>query len=429
MLTQSEIRAAMEQARASGKMVKVKAGGGMYLQAKGQSALWSYQFWGPLADGRTGTRSTSLGSIAVLPTWRDAEKARTAFRADKDAGRVPEPRQQYRASDGPTFLAAARSFLEAYGRTVGPKQLDRAEGLLCGHEGEKDSTGRIVRKTFKSPCEPLHKMALSRITTDDVVACIRPIWSGAGDNKGNICRRFIEAVFADNHVDPNPAAWDRVKVSRYGLNNLGTARRNHPAMPLDDFRPWFQSLDMANREHAAIAFYCLTGAGTRRKPMLEARWREIDLDRKVWTVPPQNTKMGVLRLRNGERPEPLVVPLTDAAIACLGPQGGPDDRVFNLGNNHDAMSLKVLFDFQGKDDPEPYADLHGLRSVFRGWCQIPANGIPYAVAESILSHGEQGSKDDSGKRVSKAVSSYTRYTFDAERRTVLEKWAAFCMAR
>ena len=88
------------------------------------------------------------------------------------------------------------------------------------------------------------------------------------------------------------------------------------------------------------------------------RWREIDLDRKVWTVPPANTKMGVLRLRKGEKPAPLVVPLTDAAIACLGPQGGPDDRVFNLGNNHDAMSLKVLFGFRGKDDPEPYADLH-----------------------------------------------------------------------
>jgi hypothetical protein len=349
-------------------MVKVKAGGGMYLQAKGQSALWSYQFWGPLADGRTGTRSTSLGSIDVLPTWRDAEKARSAFRADKDAGRVPEPRQKYRASDGPTFLAAARTWLEQYARKVGPDQHNRAEGLLCGREGEKDSKGRTVRKAFKSPCEPLHMMALSRITTHDVVACLRPIWTGKGDNKGDITRRLVEGIFTDAHIDPNPATWSRVKSSRYGLDFPAKARQHHPAMPLADFRPWFQSLDMTNREHAALAFYLLTGCGTRRKPIMEMRWREIDLAARTWTVPPENTKMGVLRLRQGKTPKPQIVPLTADAVACLGPQGAPDARVFDLGNGHDVLSLKVMFGFQGKDDPEPYCDLHGLRSVFRTWC-------------------------------------------------------------
>ena len=48
------------------------------------------------------------------------------------------------------------------------------------------------------------------------------------------------------------------------------------------------------------------------------RWSEVDLDRLVWTVPPERIKAG----------KEHRVPLTKEAVALLGEAGEPDALVF-----------------------------------------------------------------------------------------------------
>jgi hypothetical protein len=51
---------------------------------------------------------------------------------------------------------------------------------------------------------------------------------------------------------------------------------------------------------------------------------------------------------------PASLYLSDEAIALLGQPGAPDDYAFLNLKDH-AFNLKVMFGFQGKDEPEPYA--------------------------------------------------------------------------
>jgi hypothetical protein len=48
------------------------------------------------------------------------------------------------------------------------------------------------------------------------------------------------------------------------------------------------------------------------------------------------------------------------------------------------------------------------------------------VAKSILAHGI--AKDETGRHMSKVEGAYSRYSFEAERREALEKWARVLLA-
>jgi hypothetical protein len=121
----------------------------------------------------------------------------------------------------------------------------------------------------------------------------------------------------------------------------------------------------------------------------------------------------------------LPLPLSDEAIALLGKPDNPDDLLFPSLKDH-AFNLKVMFGFQGKDDPEPYADLHGLRGVFRGWAR--ANKIPDDGLEAILSHGVAKMQD--GRRAPSQVAAYMNgHDFAPEMRDALERWDKYCTGR
>ena len=54
-------------------------------------------------------------------------------------------------------------------------------------------------------------------------------------------------------------------------------------------------------------FRLLLVAGQRKSEVAEARWSEIDLEKKLWTIPSERMKAGAVHL----------VPLSDMAVAIL----------------------------------------------------------------------------------------------------------------
>jgi integrase len=96
----------------------------------------------------------------------------------------------------------------------------------------------------------------------------------------------------------------------------------------------------------------------RTGEVIGARWDEIDLDRKIWTVPAARMK--------GHREHR--VPLSDQALAVLKPlhqsKGGnvhvfPGDRKAGLSN----MALMMLLRRMARGE----FTAHGFRSTFRDW--------------------------------------------------------------
>jgi integrase len=173
--------------------------------------------------------------------------------------------------------------------------------------------------------------------------------------------------------------------------------------------PAFVARLRASGGMAALALEFLILTATRTGETLGAMWREIDLNRAVWTIPPSRMKTG----------DALSVPLSERAQAILADarraaskEPGPDGFVFpgvipkrSLSN----MALAMLLRRTGVD-----ATAHGFRTSFRTWCSDVAH-VPFEVAEACLSH-----------RVGSAVSrAYARSDMLERRRPVMTEWAAF----
>jgi integrase len=78
------------------------------------------------------------------------------------------------------------------------------------------------------------------------------------------------------------------------------------AMPYADVPAFFKELSADNcTSTLALAFLILTAA--RSSEVRGALWSEIDVEGKVWAIPPERMKMGLLHR----------IPLTDAALEIL----------------------------------------------------------------------------------------------------------------
>ena len=123
----------------------------------------------------------------------------------------------------------------------------------------------------------------------------------------------------------------------------------------------------------ALEFTVLTAA--RSGEALGARWEEIDLDRRVWTVPAERMKAG----------REHRVPLSGRAsailesVAELGTKGfifpGP-----KVGTALSSMAMAMLLRRMKVD-----VTVHGFRSTFRDWAS-EATGFPHEVCEMALAH-------------------------------------------
>src|SRR5262249_658095 len=129
--------------------------------------------------------------------------------------------------------------------------------------------------------------------------------------------------------------------------------------------------------------------------VLQAKWDEIDLDAKMWTVPAERMKA-----HKEHR-----APLSDRALKLLAALPRTDKRVFPIGER--AM-LTLL------QETRPRMTVHGLRSSFR---DRASERTSYAevVAEQALAHAV-------GSKVERA---YHRTDLFEKRRRLMAAWAAW----
>ena len=140
--------------------------------------------------------------------------------------------------------------------------------------------------------------------------------------------------------------------------------------------------------------------------MLGMRWREVDLEADLWTVPAERMKMA----------REHAVPLTEPALTVLRAMAvfgtDPDAPVFPSRNGKPLsnMSMEMLLRRMGCDD----FTVHGFRSSFRDWAG-DRTAFPREIAEAALAHV-------TGNAVERA---YRRGTALAKRRELMEAWSAF----
>jgi integrase len=269
---------------------------------------------------------------------------------------------------------------------------------------------RATLTTYAYP--KLGDTAVSAIAMEDVKGVLEPIWTKKAETATRV-RGRIEAVldYATVHgwrEGPNPARWKGNLALALARKSKVAKVEHHAALPWKDVAAFLAALRAQQGTAAlALAFTILTA--TRTGEVLGARWSEIDLAERVWTIPAGRMKAG----------KEHRVPLSTAAVeilhgqAAVRPEGDEDGCVFPGQLAEKPLSnmamLKVLERMKRAD-----LTVHGFRSTFRDWAG-EATHHPREVIEHALAH----------RLKDKAEAAYQRGDLFEKRRVLMADWAAF----
>ena len=283
------------------------------------------------------------------------------------------------------------------------------ETLSAGFRNEKHKAQ--WKSTLATYAAPLRDKPVDTITTDDVLAILKPIWTTKPETASRVRGRIekvLDAAKAKGFREgENPARW-RGHLDHLLPRPSKLARGHHAAMPYDEVAAFVAEL----REREAIAALalelCILTAA-RSGEILGMRWDEIDLDKKIWTVPAHRMKAG----------REHRVPLSQRATAILVrlSEHRSGDFVFP-GQRRDKPLSNMAMEMMLRRMKIENATVHGFRSSFRDWAGNET-GYPRELIETALAHviGD------------KAEQAYRRSDALEKRRKLMEAWAGYCEPR
>lgn len=255
---------------------------------------------------------------------------------------------------------------------------------------------------------------VAQIDTPLVLKILAPIWSSktrtADEVRGQIEQILDAAKALGWREGENPARW------RGHLDNLlsradkkkARERDHFPAMKWREVPLLMSKLAaISTRDAYAARLLILTGA--RSKMVRFARWDELDLKAKVWSL-------SALRMKTNAA---FQIPLADEVVELMKElkQLSTSDYVFpgqgKTGVMH-ANGVRNLLHGLGHSD----VTRHGFRSSFRDWAAENTN-FPREICEMALAHDER----------TQTESAYNRSDFFRKRGQLMKAWAKFAVSK
>ena len=374
-------------------------GGGLYVRVTREGTKqWVLRY---MLNRRP--RWMGLGPVALYGLHEAREKAREARRLRHegvdpiDARRAERARQQLEKAKAVTFKQCAEAYINAH----------RPGWRNDKHAAQWSAT----LSTYAYP--KVGALPVQAIDTALVLKVIEPIWTTKPETAGRMRGRLenvLDFAKARGYREgENPARW------RGHLDNLLPALskvrqiEHHAALSYAELPDFLTGLrEQEGTSARALEFTILTAARTGE--VLGARWSEIDLLEKTWTVP-----AGRMKARREHRvtlsPRVLAI-LVEMQAARDGKSG--DAFVFpggKPGQPLSNMAFLMLLRRMGRAD----LTVHGFRSSFRDWAAERTN-FPSEVAEMALAHVIS----------SKVEAAYRRGDLFDKRRKLIEAWATYC---
>jgi integrase len=357
-----------------------------------QTGRRTFVLVGRFPGGKNPTRR-ALGEYGALTLEQARSKARNWLelirkgidpKVQEERGRREELRKQQT-----TFEAVAEDFIERH---------------VKGQRKAKD-TEREIRKELISRWKA---RPISEIARDDVVRLVEEIADRPAPYLAHIVLGHIRSLFN----------W-AINRGTYGLES-SPCDRLRPAALIGPKEPRQRVLEDAEltsiwRSSEILGYpfgplyrlLLLTGA--RKGEIAGARWREFDLGKGVWTVPPERFKSNATHL----------VPLSVQASAVIEalPRFTKGDHLFSTTFGEKPVSgfskakarLDAIMAGGSGAPPVPWV-IHDIRRTVR--TRLASLRIADMVAEMVIGHGRKGLQ-----RV------YDQHSYEAEIREALELWA------
>ena len=351
-------------------MVKPRANGGL-------SKTWAQR---QRIDGRL--VSLGLGSYPVITLAKARSKALENARTVADGS---DPRAK--PLTVPTFDEAVKLVIDIH--RVSWKDAGRSAKIW-----------QSSLDTYATPV--IGTKRVSEVTSADVLDVLMQIWNEKPETARRVKHR-ISAVMrwavAQGFRDGNPAG----ETINEALPRMNGVKRHRRALHHSKVKDAIERVRNSEAwECTKLCFEFLTLAAARSGEVRAARWDEIDLVRRVWTVPAERMKTS----------REHRVPLSRRAIEILREA---DDLSDGSGLVFPSVTGKVLSDSTVSKllrELGVEAVPHGFRSSFRDWCA--ESGQPREIAEAALAHTVQG-----------VEGAYFRSDLFERRRRVMDAWGDY----
>ena len=311
-------------------------------------------------------------------------------------GRDPAGERRADAARSVTFKQAFDAYFE-----IKRKSLSNAK-----HLAQWPST----METYVYP--RLANRPVAEILSGEVLAVLEPIWHAKPETAKRVLQR-MQAVF-DSAILRN---WRERASPCIGVAQAlgGTAHRmvqHHAALPYDQVPAFLRELCHSHAQpETRLAFEWLILTATRSGETRHATWSEVDATHGLWIIPSRRMK------GSGPQRRDHHVPLSGRCLEILAEArtlkpGG--DLLFpsqRTGRPLSDMTFTKLLRDLGYGG---HATAHGFRSSFRDWA-TEMEKVREVVAEAALAHAVRD----------KTEAAYRRTTYLEERRTLMERWAAY----
>jgi integrase len=357
-------------------------GFGLRLRASG-AKTWLVQY---AIAGRT--RRVTIGSFALFDLAKAREQAKLVLAAVK-LGRDPAlEKEQAKVAAGETVGAVLKIYLER--RRADP-------GL------RRTSLGEIERHLVRNLKE-LHSLPISKLDRRSIAIELSRFTTERGPIQANRTRTslvaFLNWAAREGFVETNVAQFTNRNPEQGRsrvLSDAELAKIWHALPPAGD--------DFAD----IVRLLMLTGQ--RRSEIGDLAWDEIDFERATVTLPLARTK----------NKRQHVVPLSAPALAILQARPRNNGRQLVFGRGQSGNGFAGFGECKERLDKAVQIPAFTLHDVRRGVASGLGNvGVAPHVIEQILNHQSGAKSGVSGL--------YNRSSYEPEKITALNRWAAHLLA-
>ena len=333
-------------------------------------------------------RDIGLGSVDEITLAKARDKAHEA-RKSLAKGIDPTIERQKAKLKIPTFREAAK--------------LVHEEHKAAWKNGKHQDQWISTLTTYAFP--RIGNRLVSDIEGPVIRDVLAPIWLSKPETARRV-RQRIGVVLDWSYAKGFRTTEAPLRSISRGLPRQPKRDRHLAALPFEEV-PTFLVRVREKSTIARLALEFLILAAARSGEVRGMRWPEIDLAKRVWTVPADRMKAGKAHL----------VPLDEGTIDVLErvrPLGVPASNLIFPGQNvkrplSDMTLLKILRDM------EVPATVHGFRSTFRDWVAEETD-YPGEIAEAALAHAIPN----------KVEAAYRRTDFLEKRRALMRDWDRYC---
>ena len=248
-------------------------------------------------------------------------------------------------------------------------------------------------------------MVVADIERANIIALLKPIWETKTETATRVrsnVERILDMAGAEGlRTGDNPARWKgNLELSLPKPSKVSKVE-HYKALPYPELPKFMRELKAKTTIGAKALQFLILTAG-RSGEVRGATWKEIDIAKKVWTIPGE-------RMKGGKQ---HTVPLSTAAVDLLKSLPRDYDHIFPAvrGGTLSDMTLAKVPRYMGHD-----VTAHGFRATFRTWAQ-ECTSYPDEVCELALAHVNSDS----------TRAAYARSELIDKRRLLMADWERYC---